>query len=187
MNNILKLAGLCGLSGLLFTGCSTIHEHYQKLSHHNHKEHVAVYAVSAQGVGEKIGTVTLEDTPRGLQLSTDLKKIPAGPHGFHIHEFASCESTAKNGQVGPALAAGSHLNTNHAEHHGTPLSGHLGDLPYLTANQAGYVKETSIAPRLKLADVKGHAIVVHAGGDNYSDTPSPLGGGGGRLACGVIK
>ncbi|MBV8452160.1 MAG: superoxide dismutase, partial [Deltaproteobacteria bacterium] len=27
----------------------------------------------------------------------------------------------------------------------------------------------------------------HAGGDNYSDTPLPLGGGGARLACGVIR
>jgi Cu-Zn family superoxide dismutase len=25
------------------------------------------------------------------------------------------------------------------------------------------------------------------GGDNYSDTPAPLGGGGGRLVCGVVK
>jgi Cu-Zn family superoxide dismutase len=29
--------------------------------------------------------------------------------------------------------------------------------------------------------------MIHAGGDNHSDTPAPLGGGGGRMACGVIK
>jgi Cu-Zn family superoxide dismutase len=29
--------------------------------------------------------------------------------------------------------------------------------------------------------------MVHTGGDNYSDTPAPLGGGGARIACGVIK
>ena len=28
--------------------------------------------------------------------------------------------------------------------------------------------------------------MVHAGGDNYSDMPVPLGGGGARVACGVI-
>ena len=44
-----------------------------------------------------------------------------------------------------------------------------------------------IAPRLKLADVQGLAIMVHAGGDNYSDDPKPLGGGGDRIACGVIQ
>lgn len=188
MNNILKLATLCGLSTILMAGCSTFDHHFHNLySNKQHKKQVDIYAVSSQGVGEKLGTVTLEDTPRGLQLSTDLQKIPTGPHGFHVHEFASCESMSKTGQTGPALAAGNHLNTNHAEHHGTPLTGHLGDLPYLTANQIGAVKETSIAPRLKLSDVTGHAIVVHAGGDNYSDSPNPLGGGGGRIACGVVK
>jgi Cu-Zn family superoxide dismutase len=44
-----------------------------------------------------------------------------------------------------------------------------------------------IARRLKLADVKGRAIMIHAGGDNYSDQPAPLGGGGARIACGVVK
>ena len=36
---------------------------------------------------------------------------------------------------------------------------------------------------LKLADVQGHALMIHAGGDNYSDTPKPLGGGGDRIVA----
>jgi Cu-Zn family superoxide dismutase len=28
--------------------------------------------------------------------------------------------------------------------------------------------------------------MLHAGGDNHSDHPAPLGGGGARIACGVI-
>ena len=28
--------------------------------------------------------------------------------------------------------------------------------------------------------------MIHVGGDNYSDMPLPLGGGGARIACGVI-
>ena len=39
-------------------------------------------------------------------------------------------------------------------------------------------------PRLKASDLRGRALVVHAGGDTYADTP-PLGGGGARIACGV--
>ena len=35
-------------------------------------------------------------------------------------------------------------------------------------------------------DLYGRALVIHAGGDNYSDSPEPLGGGGARLACGVV-
>jgi Cu-Zn family superoxide dismutase len=28
--------------------------------------------------------------------------------------------------------------------------------------------------------------MIHVGGDNHADHPAPLGGGGARLACGVI-
>ncbi|NES46128.1 superoxide dismutase family protein, partial [Moorena sp. SIO2C4] len=37
-----------------------------------------------------------------------------------------------------------------------------------------------------VADLKGHSLIIHAQGDNYSDIPKPLGGGGARVACGVI-
>ena len=29
--------------------------------------------------------------------------------------------------------------------------------------------------------------MIHAGGDNFADTPEKLGGGGARLACGAIN
>jgi len=29
--------------------------------------------------------------------------------------------------------------------------------------------------------------MIHAGSDNYADEPKPLGGGGSRVACGVIE
>jgi Cu-Zn family superoxide dismutase len=29
--------------------------------------------------------------------------------------------------------------------------------------------------------------MIHDGGDNYSDEPAKLGGGGNRMVCGVIK
>jgi Cu-Zn family superoxide dismutase len=44
-----------------------------------------------------------------------------------------------------------------------------------------------LAPKLKVADLKGKSLMIHAGGDNYSDTPEVLGGGGARIACGAIK
>jgi Cu-Zn family superoxide dismutase len=45
-----------------------------------------------------------------------------------------------------------------------------------------------LAPRIKdIQALKGHALMIHAGGDNYSDQPKPLGGGGARIACGVIE
>jgi hypothetical protein len=40
--------------------------------------------------------------------------------------------------------------------------------------------------QLKVADLNGRSVVVHAGADTYSDQPKPLGGGGARVACGVV-
>lgn len=43
-----------------------------------------------------------------------------------------------------------------------------------------------LAPRLKLDDLRARSLMIHIGGDNHADHPMPLGGGGGRLACGVM-
>ncbi len=43
-----------------------------------------------------------------------------------------------------------------------------------------------IARRLKMEELKGRSLMIGAGGDNYSDLPEKGGGGGARIACGVI-
>ena len=151
------------------------------------KQLIQVYQVDAKGVGASIGTVTFKQTAKGLLITPALGKLSPGEHGFHIHENGSCEAAEKEGKMGAALAAGGHLNPEKVAHHGTPLDGHLGDLPALTVNDKGFATTPVLAPRLKLTDIQGRAIMIHAGGDNYSDSPKPLGGGGDRVACGVIQ
>ena len=57
---------------------------------------------------------------------------------------------------------------------------------YVTAD--GMANYPVLAPRLKkISEIEGKALMVDAGGDNNSDHPLPLGGGGERFACGVIK
>ena len=64
----------------------------------------------------------------------------------------------------------------------------LGDLPALTVLHDGTATNPVLAPRIKrLDEVRGRSIMIHVGGDNHSDYPAPLGGGGARMACGVIK
>ena len=63
-------------------------------------------------------------------------------------------------------------------------AGHEGDAPKLNATAEG-INETVEAPRLRLSDVEGRALMIHEGGDNYSDSPEN-GGGKGRIACGVV-
>jgi len=57
----------------------------------------------------------------------------------------------------------------------------------LTVDAHGRATKPIVAPHLTIADVKGHSFMIHAGGDNYSDQPAPLGGGGARIACGIAR
>ena len=144
---------------------------------------------TATGPGDVIGTVTVSEAGKGAAFKLDVKGLTPGPHGFHVHENGSCEPSTVNGQVVPAGAAGGHLDPAHAGHHGGPEgSGHLGDLPVLTADASGQADATVVAPHITdLQAIKGHALMIHVGGDNYSDTPAPLGGGGARFACGLLE
>ena len=141
------------------------------------------------GTGESLGTVTLSDGAGGAAVKTALKGLPPGPHGFHVHQNGSCQPTTANNQPVPAGAAGGHYDPqNTGKHEGPEGSGHLGDLPLLQVGQDGNANQSLTAPHIKdLAGLKGKAVVIHAGGDNYSDQPQPLGGGGARIACGILE
>ena len=144
---------------------------------------------TATGPGEVLGTVTVSPATTGTAFKVDVHGLPPGPHGFHVHANDSCETATLNGAVVPAGAAGGHLDPDKTGKHEGPLGdGHLGDLPVLAAGADGSATETVDAPRIKdMEMLKGHALMIHVGGDTYSDTPAPLGGGGARLACGVLE
>jgi Cu-Zn family superoxide dismutase len=91
--------------------------------------------------------------------------------------------------MGAAGGAGGHFDPANTGHHEGPNGmGHMGDLPVLHVEADGSASQTLIAPRLRSIDeLRGHALIIHAGGDNYSDAPAPLGGGGIRIACGVVS
>ncbi|KIT27448.1 superoxide dismutase, partial [Vibrio parahaemolyticus VP766] len=84
--------------------------------------------------------------------------------------------------------AGGHYDPDNTGQHGFPWTdgNHLGDLPALYADMEGNANQPVLAPRLKMSDLKGRALMIHAGGDNHSDQPAKLGGGGARIVCGVI-
>lgn len=149
---------------------------------------VPIHNVDQNGVGERIGEVTITETESGLVFTPALQGLSAGLHGFHLHQNASCEPSESDGTITPAGAAGGHYDPDNAGAHGTPWGdGHLGDLPALFVDSDGSATHPVLAPRLKASDLAGRAIMIHAGGDNYSDHPQALGGGGGRVACGTVE
>lgn len=135
-----------------------------------------------KGIGPSAGTITISENNHGLLFTPNLKGLKPEIHGFHIHMNPSCDQKG--------MAAGGHFDPQNTGKHLGPYndSGHLGDLPAVTVNADGTATLPVLAPRLMhLADIKNHALMVHEGGDNYSDTPAKLGGGGARMVCGLIK
>ncbi|WP_312213417.1 superoxide dismutase [Cu-Zn] SodC [Pseudescherichia sp.] len=152
-------------------------------------EEVEMNLVTSQGVGQSIGTVKITETDKGLEFAPDLKALPPGDHGFHVHAKGTCEPAMKEGKPSAAEAAGGHLDPHTTgKHEGPEGAGHTGDLPVLQVNNDGKATQPVVSPRLKkLDEVKNRSLMIHVGGDNYSDKPEPLGGGGARYACGVIN
>jgi Cu-Zn family superoxide dismutase len=147
-----------------------------------------VNMLSESGASKEAGTVSITESEHGLVFTPSLTGLPPGMHGFHVHEKGNCGPGQQDGKTVPGQAAGGHYDPAGTRKHGLPWGdGHLGDLPGLVVDASGNAHYPVLAPRLTMADVKGRALMVHVGGDNHSDHPAALGGGGGRMACGVIQ
>ena len=135
--------------------------------------------------GEPMGVVTLTQGPQGVLVSADLRGLPPGGHGFHIHAIGACSPDFS--------AAGAHFGPGE-ESHGFMYSTdtHAGDLPNVYANADGTVRADAFTADITLAaddvrslfDSDGSAIVVHEKPDDYGEDS---GVAGARIACGVIK
>jgi superoxide dismutase, Cu-Zn family len=135
--------------------------------------------------GQSIGTATLTEVPGGVRIVIEVKDLPPGQKGVHIHEAGKCE--------GPQFtSAGEHFNPGKKQH-GTmnPQGAHAGDLPNISINGYGVGRLETTTARITLAagtnsvlDADGSAIVIHAAPDDFRTDPT--GNSGGRSACGVI-
>ena len=130
--------------------------------------------------GKDVGTVTVLPAGEGMRLAVQVKGLPAGEHGIHLHTVGKCE--------GPKFtSAGSHWNPT-AKKHGlaNPDGPHAGDIPNLTvaADGSGIVNTTLSGSVAGLLDADGAAVVVHAKPDDGKTDPS--GDSGDRIACAVL-
>ena len=100
---------------------------------------------------------------------------PVGPHGFHIHEGADCESAHA---ADPFASAGGHWNPTKQPH-----GNHAGDFPVLFSNH-GVAIMHFFTDRFSVKDIIGKTVIIHENPDDYRSQPS--GNSGKRIACGVI-
>lgn len=129
------------------------------------------------------GTVTLTEKKDGsVRVAVVLAGVPAGVHGFHIHDKGDC---GDNGN-----AAGPHFNPM-SDAHGAPqmMPHHAGDFGNVTADANGQVKATfttrSVTVSSGNASAVGHAVILHANPDDL--TSQPAGNAGPRIGCGVLS
>ena len=157
---------------------------------HSQELWAEMYLITPEAADKPIGLVMITSTPAGARFVADLQGLPPGQHGFHVHENGDCgPGPDVNDTMAAGMAAGEHYDPQGTKaHRGPERQGHLGDLPFLTVQADGKGKCEAIAPRIKdVAQLRGKALLIHAGGDNYRDQPKPLGGGGARIACGIIQ
>lgn len=122
---------------------------------------------------------TMED--QRIRIVGKLINIPAGEHGFHIHESGNCTAA-------DASSAGDHFNPTSMEHGAREAQQrHAGDLGNLSASADEVAEFDFFDEHLSFNGVNsitGKAFIVHAGRDDLSSQPA--GNSGDRIGCGVI-
>jgi superoxide dismutase, Cu-Zn family len=135
--------------------------------------------------GQSVGTATFTEVPGGVRILLEVKGVPPGTKGLHIHEVGRCE--------GPQFTtAGGHFNPDKKQHGSlNPQGPHAGDLPNIVVDGGGGGRMETTTNRIVLGsgttsvfDADGSALVVHAAPDDFRTDPT--GNSGDRIVCGVI-
>ena len=140
------------------------------------------------GSGAVVGKATFKQVKRGVEVKIELKNMPIGAHGVHIHQNAVCE--------GPDFkSAGGHFNLDGKQHgFDNPMGHHNGDMPGNITVQEDHKGEAKFVLTSVSLDKSapnsvflngGTSIMVHEKADDMKTDPS--GASGNRIACGVIQ
>lgn len=146
--------------------------------------------------GDELGYVVFTEAPNGnVLMRVDMKGLPKGWHGIHLHQVGDCS----DGDSG-FKASGSHVDPDDNEHGLlNPNGAERADIPNVYAHSDGRVTAeifrtgVSLYPSEEnsalngphpLLDDDGFAVIVHANQDDHKT--QPIGGAGGRIACAVI-
>ena len=161
--------------------------------------------------GTEIGTVRFRERRESTQVDVELE-VPAGAtsvhmfHGFHVHT----NDNPANGdgcQADPATPSATWFVSadGHFRQDGQLHGDHDGDMPSLHLNDDGTAETSFAIDRIDVDDLRGRAVILHAGRDNFGNVPvgtdrtqytansseatdrtSATGNAGDRVACGEI-
>ncbi len=137
--------------------------------------------------GASIGVVTFEQAPSGVLIGVQVAGLEPGAHGIHLHGIGACtpDFSAAEGHINPDGVA-------HGLRH--PEGPDPGDLPLLFVHADGSARAEFFHTRISvkgggdapaLLDEDGSSVIIHDKPDDHFT--QPIGGAGGRIACGVIR
>lgn len=156
--------------------------------------------------GVAVATVLFTAAGNGT-IVTVAARSTAGIHGFHVH--ANDNPANGDGCIADAtqppntffVSADGHYNPGAVTH-----GNHAGDMPPLFVSTGGNAASSFFTDRFTPADVKGRAVILHAGNDNLGNVPvgaavnqytpnaadattltANTGNAGNRIACGVVQ
>jgi Cu-Zn family superoxide dismutase len=165
--------------------------------------------------GTRIGTVRFWDDARAGATVVQVRlAVPPGAtapgafHGFHVHanndpaNGSGCIADPNQAPSTWFISVDGHLKHDPAEKHG----GHAGDLPTLYLDAGGHAEASFTVDRITPRELRGKAVILHAGADNFGNVPvgagpdqysansdaaltktANTGNAGDRIACGVIR
>lgn len=126
------------------------------------------------------GKVVFTQVTDGVKVFIDLRNVPPGEHGFHVHEYANCS--------GDFEEAGGHFNPGDNTHGKPGPNSHAGDLGNIKADKNGKINTSFTTKSLSFegpTSLLNKSIIVHEKPDDFKTQPT--GDAGKRIGCGIIK
>lgn len=135
----------------------------------------------------EIGTATLTEGRNGVLIHLRVEGLNPGKHGLHLHANGTCATDtgfkSAEGHVGKTEGGHGLLNPDGPE---------PGDLPnlFVAENGVGEMEAFTTLVSLtqgedNLLDANGSSFIIHEAGDDHIS--QPIGGAGGRVACGTVE
>ena len=165
---------------------STSSSHPAKLQLASHKAAAKASIINRQG--DSVGSALLYQGSSGVIMRLSIHGLTPGIHGMHFHAKGTCEDPnegfkATGGHVMPFGKPHGYMNQD---------GPHAGNLPNLIIGENGMASVeiytglvTLFEGPAALLDEDGSTLIIHENEDDH--ITQPIGGAGGRIACGVIE